>query len=277
MVQNHSATRLCLAYPNSSNDLLSIFVERGLELLRVGGRLGAITSRTCFFLGSFKDWRKKVVIDRSSVEVIADLGQGVMDDAMVEAAAYVLEAGSRKQNSTVIRAIEDVDRNIALQEATIAHRLGTLDKRLYSADRKTFSLLPNLPFVYWINADVITRFVSEIHFDPHIGKVCQGLSTSDNFRFVRVVWEVPYEDTCFCYYPSDGSDFCDINDPVVQDYFLWRSAGIRKWAFHVMSGPSQPWFAPVTVKVQFANERKQLRNFTDKKGKPKGVLRNPSY
>lgn len=79
------------AYPRSKNDLLAIMVERGLELLRSGGRIGAITSRTCFFLSSFQSWREQVVLGIAKPEVMADLGHGVMDDAMVEAAAYVLE------------------------------------------------------------------------------------------------------------------------------------------------------------------------------------------
>ncbi len=79
------------AYSRSKNDLLAIMVERGLELLRTGGRLGAITSRTCFFLSSFQKWREEIVLGVAKPEVMADLGHGVMDDAMVEAAAYVLE------------------------------------------------------------------------------------------------------------------------------------------------------------------------------------------
>ena len=83
--------QLAQAYPRGKNDLLAIFVERGLELLRPGGRLGAITSRTCFFLSSFQKWREEVVLGIAQPEVMADLGHGVMDDAMVEAAAYVLQ------------------------------------------------------------------------------------------------------------------------------------------------------------------------------------------
>lgn len=79
------------AYPRSKNDLLAIFVERGLALMRSGGRIGAITSRTCFFLSSFQRWREDVVLSISRPEIVADLGFGVMDDAMVEAAAYILE------------------------------------------------------------------------------------------------------------------------------------------------------------------------------------------
>jgi hypothetical protein len=82
---------LVSAYPRSRNDLLTIFVERGLGLLRAGGRLGSITSRTCFFLSSYQQWREEIVLNMARPEVMIDLGHGVMDDAMVEAAAYVLE------------------------------------------------------------------------------------------------------------------------------------------------------------------------------------------
>ncbi len=83
--------RLIKTYPLSKNDLMAIMVERGLELLRSGGRLGAITSRTCFFLSTFQKWREEIVLGVAKPEAMADLGYGVMDDAMVEAAAYVLE------------------------------------------------------------------------------------------------------------------------------------------------------------------------------------------
>ncbi|MBW8470843.1 MAG: hypothetical protein K0M67_21440 [Thiobacillus sp.] len=88
---SNTKVQLVKAYPRSKNDLLAIMVERGMELLRPGGRMGAITSRTCFFLTSFHKWREEVVLGIAQPEVMADLGFGVMDDAMVEAAAYVLE------------------------------------------------------------------------------------------------------------------------------------------------------------------------------------------
>lgn len=88
---NDTKEQLAKAYPRSKIDLLAIFVERGLELLRAGGRIGAITSRTCFFLSSFQMWREDIVLSLAAPEAMADLGFGVMDDAMVEAAAYVLE------------------------------------------------------------------------------------------------------------------------------------------------------------------------------------------
>ncbi|MCB1919726.1 MAG: SAM-dependent methyltransferase [Candidatus Competibacteraceae bacterium] len=82
---------LAAAYPNAKNDLLAAFVERGLQWLHPGGMLGAITSRTGFFLSSYQKWREEQVLGVAEPLVFADLGYGVMDAAMVEAAAYCLK------------------------------------------------------------------------------------------------------------------------------------------------------------------------------------------
>jgi Eco57I restriction-modification methylase len=81
------------AYPRTKNDLYAAFVERGLQLLYPAGRLGAITSRTGFFLTSFQKWREEILLGAARPVALADLGYGVLDTAMVETAAYVLEKG----------------------------------------------------------------------------------------------------------------------------------------------------------------------------------------
>lgn len=80
-----------MAYPRTKNDVFAAFVERGIELLVSHGMLGAITSRTGLFLSSFQKWREEVILGEAPPLVVADLGAGVLDGAMVEVAAYVLE------------------------------------------------------------------------------------------------------------------------------------------------------------------------------------------
>ena len=80
------------AYPKTKNDVYAAFIERSIELLASHGRVGAITSRTGFFLSSFQKWREEVVLKLAPPVVFADLGAGVLDSAMVETAAYCLEA-----------------------------------------------------------------------------------------------------------------------------------------------------------------------------------------
>lgn len=79
------------AYSDSKTNLLTIFVDRGLSLLGKDGRLGAITSRTCFFLSSYKKWRRNVLLQNAELCEFIDLGEGVLDDANVEVAAYCLK------------------------------------------------------------------------------------------------------------------------------------------------------------------------------------------
>jgi hypothetical protein len=80
------------AFPRTKNDVYAVSVERGLGMLKTRGMLGAITSRTGFFLSSFTKWREEILLKEAKPTVFADLGYGVMDAAMVEAAAYCLEA-----------------------------------------------------------------------------------------------------------------------------------------------------------------------------------------
>lgn len=79
------------SYPRTKNDVYAAFVERGVELLHPRGLLGAITSRTGFFLSSFQKWREEILLKEAPPVIFADLGNGVLDSAMVEVAAYCLE------------------------------------------------------------------------------------------------------------------------------------------------------------------------------------------
>jgi len=82
------------AYPDTKNDLYAAFIERALAFLRAtGGYVGAITSRTFMFLKSFRKLRENVIFAQARMHPVADLGFGVLDTAMVETVAFVLEKG----------------------------------------------------------------------------------------------------------------------------------------------------------------------------------------
>jgi Eco57I restriction-modification methylase len=88
-----------MAYRRTKNDVYAAFVERGLSLLKPQGMLGAITSRTGFFLSSFQKWREEILLTEARPTVFADLGYGVLDTAMVETTAYCLQAISAEGTS----------------------------------------------------------------------------------------------------------------------------------------------------------------------------------
>jgi 23S rRNA G2445 N2-methylase RlmL len=79
-------------YARSKHDLACGFVDRWIARCLHQGRLGAITTRTVFFLSSSARWREETMLKENHVDVFADLGYGVLD-AMVETAAYCLVSG----------------------------------------------------------------------------------------------------------------------------------------------------------------------------------------
>jgi hypothetical protein len=79
-------------YPDTKNDLYAAFIERTLAFLRAtGGYAGAITSRTFMFLSSYQRLRENVILPQARIGPAADLGFGVLDTAMVETVAFILE------------------------------------------------------------------------------------------------------------------------------------------------------------------------------------------
>ncbi len=150
-------------YPGapSTSDLSGLFVARGRELCKESGYVGAITSRVCLFIQSFRDWRQQNLLD-GSLRVCADLGLGVMEQAMVEAAAYVLAArpSSEPRSVPFLRLLLEEDRHAALGAVTASARNGEEDHRLFRVNVSDFAALPDSPIAYWVDRETVELLTS---------------------------------------------------------------------------------------------------------------------
>ena len=175
------------AYPRTKNDLYAAFVERGIELLCAGGRLGALTSRSGFFLSTFQVWREEIVLGGAPPAVFADLGHGVLDNAMVEVAAYCL--GGAAEKTVVLRAVEAEDKAAALL-GMIRDPEAARGNLRFEVPRGGFASLPGSPFAYWASEQVRGVFRAFPPFATGKNTVKQGLASGDDLRFMRLWWEV---------------------------------------------------------------------------------------
>jgi hypothetical protein len=180
------------AYPRTKNDIYAAFVERGIELLHPRGMLGSITSRAAFFLSSFKQFREEIVLKDAPPTVFADLGLGVMDSAIVEAAAYCLENGydARDSRTVFLRVLEEVrDKESAL--ATLIRSVGkSANRRVFQVSLESLSYVPGSPFAYWAT-DRVRQLFQVLPSLAKTGYLAQvGASTKSDARFLRAWWEV---------------------------------------------------------------------------------------
>lgn len=237
--------------PTRDYNLLAAFVGRGLELCKPGGYVGAITSRAGLFLKTFEDWRKEVLLAHRLV-ALADLGYGVMEQALVEAAAYVVGAGKPGADHSVafVRLLKDVDRPRGLNDAVSASRRGEDDRRVYMVDIDEFDAIPGSPLGYWMGSGIRRLFVDHPQLEGHGGEVRQGLATADDFRFVRAFWEV---------------------DPRRIARSREETRRGKKWVPFAKGGEYSPYWADVHLLVNYGNDGQELRSFSG------SVIRNPQY
>lgn len=119
-------------------------------MLAAEGSCAAITTRAGFFLQTFEKWRTKVLL-RSGLSVLADLGEGVMEQALVESAAFVCSPPGRADgNATFVRLLRDIDKDGALRDSAKRARDGRDDDRVFHLDVQDLNAVPGSPIAYWL-------------------------------------------------------------------------------------------------------------------------------
>lgn len=167
-------------YAGFHNDIYASFVARANELSS-SGFVGCISSRSFLMSPRLEQFRSKVILPR--LICLADFGLGVMDDAHVEAAAYVLGPVGDSDFSV-----------IDLRKAT-ANRESVLNAAIVSKGasffrREWFLALPQSKILYAAPTRVRELLSSGTYFEPATGTAREGMKSFDNFRFIRLWWEV---------------------------------------------------------------------------------------
>lgn len=175
-------------YELGKSDLYGAFMQRGLEILRKGGILAAITMRGWMFIKAFSGLRASILRD-NGVVLIGDLEWGAF-----------LEMKDVKASMSIIRSGIPATRAIAIAPTgpfaggrkhddymmKISGLLAQQD--IYKFKHASFKVVDLLPFVYWWDA----RFLADYTSAPKLAEIAEsrvGLRTSNNNRFVRYFWE----------------------------------------------------------------------------------------
>lgn len=175
----YSLIREC--YPGSHNDIYASFVARATELAPKG-YVGCISSRSFLLSPRLEHYRVNIVLSRLSI--LADLGWSVMDDALVEAAAYVLD-GNGSDSFKALDLRKQPGERDALLVASRANESAIVCKKSW------FAALPQGKLLYSAPSEVRELLSDPIQFEPTGGTAREGMKSFDNFRFIRLLWEIP--------------------------------------------------------------------------------------
>lgn len=215
-------------------DIYTAFMVRAVAWLHADGMAGMITNRTYLTLSGHTDIRHVLMSEKSSLTMVADLGSGVLDSAMVETAASTLTARAATPSSQLLflpcHGVDD--RHERLLELCQDVSLVTC------REWRDLKSLPNAALAYWLHADIVHMFATLPPLSDTVARAWQGLITSDDFRFARLRWEV-------------NPDHVGIQ---------------RDWTYFAKGGEFSPYYEDIHLVVNWARAGEELCSFASPSG-----------
>ncbi len=178
-------------FPDSKLDLFACFIERGYTLAKRCGHSVMVTMQSWMFLSAFERMREQMLLSKT-IKTLVQIGYNSfpsMNSKVAQATAF----------SLFNRRIEGfagtfVDLNSAPQSAEKGEVFRTRSQtNQYTASAERFVKIPGSPIVYAISDAVLSAYSAKPPIDS-IAKTCNGMTTSDNERFLRLWQEVSFSD-----------------------------------------------------------------------------------
>lgn len=253
---NNTKSYLKKNYKDSYKDLYPCFILRAISWLSEQGLCGAITNRSGFFIVSLENWRKNSFLESSRLKVLADLGYGVLD-AMVETAIYTIENSTFVRYGNFHKATSKENKEDSLRDWINSWKNEHALEDCYIQNLSIFEKLPSCRIAFWIPYQFINIIETFRQFRELNGIVAVGLQTSDNFRFLRLAWEIPPKNIGLSKRSTSKNE--------------------KKWVFYAKGGEYSPYYADIHLVVNWLNAGKEVKNFADLSGNIISYPRNEKY
>ena len=217
---------LKIKYPQASSNLFTAFVDRGGKI-STNGKVGAITDSTWIKKTDYREFRE-LVSTITPLEIITDFGWGVLDDANVATAAYIISSSELNSAPKFIN-LKDIATNEKenhLKEQLKLLFSGQLSDRIYIRDFSFFQNFEKNVFSYDAPEYYIQAFSTWGRLNSYRGAARRGYTPGDTFRFFRCLWEIPTT--------SIGKDWFVLNNggaykPVIGDGLMAAKYSKSSW------------------------------------------------
>ena len=256
-------------FPLSAGNLLANFIERALAILLSTGLLGAIVSRSCFYLQSFSSFRNGILKEGCELRCFADLGENVLD-AMVEVAALVCEKKPCLSSPSVfLRHILPGNKEQEILVDIDKLKRGARGDAIFTIYTNLFDLLPGAPYVYWISRHIAELLSKYPTVDPSACNIRVGLQTGDDFRFLRLWSEVSSVEIAF--YAAN-----QLPNSSKESKGNLKEGGDWKWYSKI--DEASPFIAPIHLVVNWRDNGSEIRGYHEANGdSPSRYVRSEDY
>jgi len=242
-------------YPEGKSDLYAAFILRCQELARQDGFIGMLTMHSFMFISSYENMRDTL---RQSVcvETLAHFGGGLFavgNPGTLQTAAHVLRKETDLQKrqgyqGTYFRLVRERDseaKRLAFEDGLATLKFGLKHPLVFTRPQENFDTIPGKPLVYWI-PEMVSKLFKNFQLMGDLAKACQGLATSDNFRFLRKWWEI---------------DKGRIGFDIISCEQTCTSG--KTWFPYMKGGKSSAWFGNQEHCINYAEDGKELKAWVE--------------
>ena len=245
-------------YPDSKTDMFAVFIERVAQLTKPNRYSAMITMHSWMFLSSYEKLRSKI-LETDTVNM-AHLGARAFEEIggeVVQTTAWIERKTDLKQFKATYKRLVDENSQTAKEQAFL-----NKNDNAYNITKTNFSKIPGSPIAYWVSENIVNAFLSNKPL-KNFAQPKQGLSTTDNNRFVRIWTEVSFNKIGFNYTKQDA-----INSNI-------------KWFPLNKGGEYRKWFGNNEYLVNFQHNGFEIKNSVLNKypylKTPDFVVKNQQY
>ena len=241
-------------YPNTKQDLFSVFIEKCIELTKEKGFNAMITMQSWMFLATYEKLRKKFLSNQiiNLVHLGANAFEEIKGD-VVQTTSYVIrKVYINDYLSDVVRLV-----NYNSEKDKEKHLLDS--KNHYEFTINYIKDIPKIPLSYWINDNFIEIFKNEKTLSE-VADVKVGLQTGDNDKFLRLWYELNQNDIEF------NCNSCEDSEH-----------NLKKWYPYNKGGDYRKWYGNHEYVVNWENNGNLIRNFKNNSGKLKSRAQNTNF
>ncbi|MGN8740923.1 BREX-1 system adenine-specific DNA-methyltransferase PglX [Collinsella sp. HCP3S3_B8] len=185
-------------YPDVKSDLCTCFIERGFNLAKDRGYAAMITMQSWMFLGSFEKMRSSLIEGKSILSML-HLGPRAFDaigGEVVNVTADVVYNGRAACEGAYVRLV-DINGSEAKRQKALEAIQNPDCGWFYRRDAETFKQIPGTPIAYWASEVTYEAFSANEKIREHAWG-CNGMTTGENDRFLRLWFEVGSRSSEYC-------------------------------------------------------------------------------
>ena len=173
-----------LNYPLCKTDLYSVFLYKGLSMVKNGGFNVMVTMQSWMFNSKFKKFRQDL-LDKSFIRCLLHMDNGVMGISFGTSATVF-----RKYNLPDFKGTYNEIKYENINKFTNTPSEFPIESNKNNIiSIEEFKVIPDKPIAYWLN----NRYLNIFKYEKSLSTFAepkQGLATSDNDKFLRFWYEV---------------------------------------------------------------------------------------